>query len=989
MNTFYFRGFWAVCLILLFSCTENQPDIPEGFEIHPEFTLEEVAAEPLVFDPVDMEFDEAGRAFVLEMPGYPLRDENSRLVLLLDEDKDGVFDKRQIYADSLNLASSFIPYKGGMLVASPPYLLFLSDENGDNVADKREILMEGFKVGNLQHNYNGLTYGLDNWIYSANGGNSGAPYFAGDSENPLVLRDDDFRFKLEEALLEKVGQSSGGFELAFDNWGRMYETHNLEHVSQLVFEGKYIDGLPVSTSHSLKNISDHEENGLARIYPIGAQDTRVNHPEQSGYFSGSCGISFYGGGQFPQGYNDNIFVADVVLNLIHMDVLSSEGSHSKASRNREKAEFLASSDRSFRPVNMTTGPDGGLYILDMHRAVIEHPEWIPDEIEKEMDLGEGKDQGRIYRVFPKKMKPKPFKGLDRTNTPSLLKALQSPNQWERMTAQRLLVEIGGDESTEALKEMLVNSAHEFARLHALWTLEGLGKITEDILRKGLNDASPGVRENAIKVAELYHNSSPEIGQSLLALCTDEIPRVRLAAALAIGTFPQAYLESHFEDIFSAFQKMLAKEDSDIWISLAAASAMQHQALAFSRQLIDQANGEMNEQYKESLLTLCRLIGKRQNIPEAEVLLNKLAANQDLLLRDKQLLLNAIVSNWGINPSDKKMTSRGMASIEKLEESLDPAMLASCGTFRKTLGLGVSASLKKQLLDAKTDVLDETQSLQKRLELLKLLALEPFEKRERSLYSLLDNRIPQALQDEAMQQLWLSNNQEVAANLLKLWPELGPKSRKNAGDILLYKRDNHELLLTAFENKRINLGELNLDLERRRVLLWSENEAIKQRAEKLFSDAGVVQRKEAIEKMRPALTLKGNREKGKKQFQLLCASCHQYANQGLDVGPVLTEIHRKSKASLMHDILDPNAAVDPKYLNHQVLTNDGNIYIGIIHVESSDDLVLKMNGGQEKRIAKKEIKKLSTTGLSLMPEGLENGMSQEDFANLLAYLLQES
>jgi len=442
-------------LLWLTSCqSDKTPVAPEGFQLHPDFRMERVAAEPLVYDPVDLEFDEYGRAYVLEMPGYPKSDVQSRLVYLQDEDKDGYFDGRLVVADSLTVASSFMPYRGGFLVVAPPQLVWIKDLNGDLVMDERQVILEGFDVGNLQHNANGLTYGLDNWIYAANGGNDGAPFFAGTAGVGLNLRGEDFRFRIEEERLERVGESSGGFELAFDQWGNMFETHNLEHVSQLVFPGRYLTGVPVKPEHSLTVISDHEENGLSRIYPVGEQETRVNHPEQSGYFSGACGITFYGGNAFPEPFNNNLFVADVVLNLIHIDRLSPKGSAFQASRHREKVEFLASADRSFRPVNMTTGPDGALYIVDMYRDVIEHPEWIPDEIEVTLDLNAGKERGRIYRISPRKNGREIRPRLNKEDPNSLVEALADPNQWTRLTAQRLIVE-SGDPAFAPLLEDLV------------------------------------------------------------------------------------------------------------------------------------------------------------------------------------------------------------------------------------------------------------------------------------------------------------------------------------------------------------------------------------------------------------------------------------------------------------------------------------------------------------------------------------------------------
>ncbi|MGI9553118.1 MAG: PVC-type heme-binding CxxCH protein, partial [Aurantibacter sp.] len=471
--------------VLLLACSPDRNKMPEGFQIHPDFVLSLAASEPLVFDPVDMRFDENGRTFVLEMPGYPLRDADSRLIELFDTDNDGVYDQRMVMDDQLGIATAFMPYKKGFLVAAPPNLLWIADTDDDGKIDKMEKLLGGFSTGNLQHNFNGLTYGIDNWIYAANGGNSGTPFFVDHPDQAIDLRETDLKFNLENNVLAVVGRSSGGFKLTFDAWGHLFETHNLEHVSHLVFEDRYLENLSISPSHTLSNISDHDENGLARIYPIGEQETRVNHPEQSGYFSGACGITHYGGGAFPDGFSNSLLVADCVLNLVHLDVLSKDGSSLKTSRLREKADFLASSDRSFRPVNMTVGPDGALYVLDMHREVIEHPEWIPDEMEVKMDLNAGKEKGRIYKIVPKEAWSSIDFKLKIDDPKNLVKALGSKNQWTRNTAQRLLVTNGIMEAIPFLEERLKKSENTLSRLHSLWTLEGLGTLETSALKKAL------------------------------------------------------------------------------------------------------------------------------------------------------------------------------------------------------------------------------------------------------------------------------------------------------------------------------------------------------------------------------------------------------------------------------------------------------------------------------------------------------------------------
>ena len=977
--------------LFLMNCQQKQiiPAVPEGFEIHPAFKMELVASEPLIFDPVDMKFDAMGRAFVLEMPGYPFSKDASRIIFLIDENKDGQYDKRTVFAEGLGVASSFMPYKGGFLVAAPPDLIWLKDTNGDNKADEQKAIMSGFEVGNLQHNYNGLTYGLDNWIYAANGGNNGIPFFSETPDKPLNLRGQDFRFRIESQTLERVGESSGGFELAFDNWGNMYETHNLEHVSQLVFSGHYIDGLPVEPKHPLTVISDHEENGLSRIYPIGEQETRVNHPEQSGYFSGSCGITFYGGNAFPAGFNNHLFVCDVVLNLIHLDVLSPNKAAFKTSRMREKADFIASSDRSFRPVNMTTGPDGALYLMDMHRAVIEHPEWIPDEMEKDLDLKAGMDKGRIYKITSKNNWTSANPKLNLNNPPSLVEALSDKNQWTRMTAQRLMVESGDKKYIPLLEKLITNSKNPLAQLHALWTLDGLGSLKKEYLTKVFTNQEAGIKVNALKIAELQLNENPDLIPAIIHLTDDTNAQVRLQAALALSRINDKNYTANQAEIAAGLSKILVQNDADIWTAMAVASAAQKQALVFAQNLLAN-NISPNEFQQAVLLTIARLLGKENNTDATQKMLVALSNNSTINPSQKSAIIDALATGWKTTKVANKNNVVLIPNLVKIEVDKHPSIILACGNLRQAMQLPISTASKQQIAIALKEVKDASFPLEKRMNLLQLIELEDFKNRSTVLYTLLDNREPLALQEETLWQLWRSNSPAVAPKLVELWPTLGPGARKKASDILLYKSFNHEVLLSALEAGKINMGEMNFDLERRRTLLWwSDTDEVKRRAEALFSDAGVVTRKEAIEKMRPALALRGNITKGKEQYINLCSQCHQYGDIGKNVGPVLTEINRKSKESLLYDILDPNAAADTKYINHQAKTKDGNIYTGIIAQESDTEIVLKSLGGQETTIAKSDIEQLSSLGISMMPEGQEANMSAQDMADLLAFLQQPS
>lgn len=956
-----------------FGCQSEKVSVPAGFQIEKGFRMKLVASEPLIKDPVDLEFNEKGEALVLEMPGYPFEDQQSRIILLKDKNNDGTYDDKVIYAEGLQLASSILPYKKGVLVAAPPFLLHVIDTDEDDIADKTDTLMSGFSTGNLQHNYNGLTYGIDNWIYAANGGNSGQPFWWGDSSSVIDLRGEDFRFNLDKHLMERIGESSGGFGLAINEWGHIFETHNLEHISQSVFPQHYMGSTPLSIRHTLSNISDHEENGLSRIYPIGEQESRVNHPEQSGYFSGSCGISHYGGGSFGSEYDHTIWVADVVLNLIHLDKINNSGSASAASRVMQQREFLACTDRSFRPVNMTVGPNGDMYIVDMYREVIEHPEWIPDDIEATLDLHAGKDQGRIYQISKTERSSDKADISKLKTTDGIVKSLGDSNQWMRNTAHRLLMEDKLIETeTELLAEAL-DDENAFMRLHALWILSEQNLLTPSQLIAKMQDAVSGIRENALKITEHTIDSESGILELAMTLLTDESQRVRMQAALTLSTVDSQVLLPLKKQLSEAILKS-SQMDMDQWNVAALSLAAKSISADVFQHLVAQTNPD------EKLLTSLGRSGAQNQSALTTVLksLNEFDGKAEI----KNSIIAALTESL-----DPAINPKGLIPyLNSLEAQGDVNLISSIAGMRKKFKLPASKIYLANSKAAFSKIADQSMQTDVRLAQLALIDLVPISQKSELLYTCLSNKEPISIQEAALKQLWEADDPVIGSRLVKLWPELGPISRRYAGDILLYKQAHHDALLTGLENGSINIGEMNFDLERRRTLLWwTDDENTKRRAEALFSDSGVVNRKEAIDNMREALTLTGLPTKGLEVFTSLCAQCHMYGSVGKNVGPVLTEINRKSKEQLMNDILDPNAASDTKYINHKIEMADGTLHIGIVDLETDDKITIKKMGGLTVTIDKKAMKSFVSLGTSMMPEGLEGSMTHQDMADLLAFL----
>ncbi len=961
-------------LLILQSCqSPSSSEVPEGFEIEEGFDLKLVASEPLIKDPVDMDFNEKGDAMVLEMPGYPFEDKESRLLILKDKDGDQVYDESIVFAENLQLATSFIPYKKGALVAAPPYLLFVRDDNEDYVMDKVDTLMGGFSTGNLQHNYNGLTFGLDGWIYAANGGNDGGPYWWGEPDTRMNLRGQDFKFNLDTREMIRLGESSGGFGLAMDEYDRVFETHNLTHISHLVIPDRYIGENPLITDHSLVNISDHDENGLARIYPTGEQEARVNHPEQSGYFSGACGITYYGGGAFGERFENTVWVADVVLNLVHIDKIRKNGASFTGSRIHEKSEFLASEDRSFRPVNMTLGPNGNMYVVDMYREVIEHPEWIPDEIEKTLDLHAGKDQGRVYRVS-KTGSQSQFNLGEFESQEGMIRSLSHSNQWVRKTAHRLLMDESlSAESINAMKDLLTDS-DELAGVHALYILSVQQDLGVQDLLAAMESSSPEMNEAALLVAEGMVEEDERIADALIQLLKNNDARVRMQAAL---TFSEAGLLTSLdgnqtEEFIDALSESASMELDD-WNIVALTLASGKGAAKLFENIA--AKGDSNSRLLASLA-----MNSNKNTTDAQLVLNSIAESE-MSSEDKRVVLEHL------NRNPSRLSKNELEPlIANLESSGDLEILPALASFRNTLGLPPSEEFVAYSQTALTDVLDSELDEAVRLQNLSLLALLPYEEKSEVLFQCLSNDQPMKVQEDALQQLSRYRHKEIGEWIVSNWNEMSPQTRRYASDLLLYVESHHDALLTGLENDVINIGEMNFDLERRRMLLsWTDDEETKARARELFSDAGVSNRQEVLDKMKPALTLVGSVPDGENVFKTVCSSCHKYGDIGIEVGPVLTEINRKSKATLLHDILDPNAAADPSYINHRLETNDGMVHVGIVAAESDDSFSILKIGGQRVIVNKEDVKSFRSLGSSLMMEGLENSMTMQDMADLLAYL----
>ncbi|MBM63358.1 MAG: hypothetical protein CL484_10460 [Acidobacteria bacterium] len=948
-----------------------------------DLSLELAASEPAVVDPVGIAFDADGAMYVVEMGGYPIRPDESlplgRIKRLVDKDLDGYYESWTLFADGLQYPTSVLPWRDGILVAQPPDILFLRDDDEDGSADSQETLFSGFPVGNTQHNINGLVWGLDNWVYAANGGNHGAGYSTKAPHEVVSIRGMDFRFRPDTGELETSYETTGGHGITFDPWGRMFGTHNINHVQHVVFSSHYLSRNPWLKVPTLRHmISDHGSS--ARLFQASDAETRVNNPQQSGRFSGGAGITFYGGGSLPPAYEGSLFVNDVVVNVVHQDVLHATGASFTATRSADNTEFLAGSDNWFRPVSAATGPEGALYVVDMHRAVIEHPEWIPDTVEARLDLRTGDDKGRIYRVVPAAGLPMVSPGLASADPARLVEGLTNRNKWWRDTAQRILVERGNTEAVDLLNDLLATTDVDVGRLHALWTLRGLSSLKTEQIAIALSDPVAGVRENAVALAERSIGTSHSLLQAVISRANDPDPRVRMQVALTLSTLDRP-------EASNSLQKLLARDAESQWTRYATLAGLRRETGAVLRALLLPDDGLATSPTGPGLLDAVRHLGATATGNDELNAMLRLARNHELDDPTRAALLDGLAD--GLSSTNPALTGEiDPTNLTPLLQAENAEILRSALRIASAIESDQLPARTRAMERALTRVLDDGLHIDIRIQEVELLALGDYEQVGKTLLLLMEPQFPPELQLAAAQALTSLDAADRGQATLTRWRSFGAEVKGIVLEMLLRNRPFHGLLVNALESGDLTTGELNLDFGQRRQLLRRSTDDIQVRVSALFGDHEYSNRQTMVDEWLPEIIgRRGNATRGAEHFQALCAQCHLFGNTGHSVGPDLGMAFAKGKEDLLTSILDPSAAVAPEYANYLVETADGELLDGILRTETAVSVTLARANGETDTIERSRIQSISTEGRSLMPDGLEQGLDASGLADLLAYLRQ--
>ena len=522
-------------LVIPPSPTLAAEDALKTIQVAPGYRVELAAADPLVGNPVAMSFGPDGRLWVVEMRGFMPNPEGKgedakvgTVVVLEDTDHDGRFDKRTVFLDGLVLPRALALVGDGVLVAEPPHLWFCRDTNGDGVADeKTEVASDYGSANNPEHTANGLYRAMDNWIYSAN----------------HTVR---FRYRGDGKFDREPTVTRGQWGLSQDDFGRLFYNDNSDPLRYDLVPSAYFARNPGLTDPTGVNVQVVPAN--LRIWP-----QRVTPGVNRGYKSldasgritavtAACAPLIFRGTLLPDLRKD-VFVCEPSGNLIKRIELDQQGDKLTGHNVYEGSEFIASTDERFRPVNLAEGPDGALYIVDMYRGIIQHRIYLTTYLRNQIEsrgLAEGMGMGRIYRVVPARAdlaRPAPF-NLAKETSAQLVARLVSHNGWTRDTAQRLLVERRDPAAIPLLRAMAVDPKATLpARLHALWTLEGVDGLDRATLMAALGDPEPAVCASAIRLSEkLLRAGDEELLISIINLgaTADESYPLLLQASLTLG-----------------------------------------------------------------------------------------------------------------------------------------------------------------------------------------------------------------------------------------------------------------------------------------------------------------------------------------------------------------------------------------------------------------------------------------------------------------------
>ncbi|GAC1469543.1 MAG: c-type cytochrome [Isosphaeraceae bacterium] len=924
------------------------------------FTVELVASEPDIVNPVAMTFDERGRIWITESLEYPRESAGpgrDRIKVLEDTDGDGKADKFTVFAEGLNIPSGIAVGHGGVWVANSPDILFLRDTDGDGKADQREVVLSGFGRDDTHELPNSLSWGPDGWLYGWNG------VF---NQSHVKYRGKTFDFT---CAIFRFHPRTREFEIFCEGtsnpWGITWDQEGSAFASACVIDHLW---------HLTENGYYHRQGGP---YPpfTWKIESIVDHKHQQAAY---CGIHYYDSDAYPAAYRQKLFMGNIHGNCINVDGLQRQGSTYRATA---EPDFLTAHDAWFMPVAQKTGPDGSLYILDWYDRYHCYQDANRDP--------EGIDRlkGRLYRVRYEKTPRRAGFDLSKQSDDALIELLGSSNGFDRETARRLLAERDASSSSARLQSIVLDSkVSRRTRMNALWSLISRTSLDPEFHRNLLADSDPGLRAWGVRAAGNQRSVDPLIRERVVALARDASPDVQLQLAIAarklVGIKPISLLT---EIVSRCGQDPLIPHI--VWQNLL--PLLKEGDAEFLARLDDP--GLKPGPGLLEIVPRAMEFNLRGPTPDAKRIAGLL---RRLIVHGQKETTRHALEVLTSQFRERGQEGHGKTELRKeLGKVLDEALSAepTSPLRRESFILLAYCGQPRGIAEVPKIFEEETAGDDLRLSALEaLLAVDKPEtvlKRVRSILGDPKHSGSPEFRGRVVSALGAIESPEVASLIVDLYSQLDAEVKPRAIELFTQRVPWCFTLMDAIGKGTIDPNLLNPNQIRK--MLASHDAEL---AKLVKARWGTVReernprREEVIGEIRELLkTTPGDPVAGMQVFNKVCAQCHKLHGEGQDVGPEITLNGRGSYEQLLSNVFDPSLVIGAAYQATIVATTDGRVLSGLLVERSPDRLVLKMQGGKRETIPGNQVDEVKISALSLMPEDLEKQLKPQELADLFSFL----
>ena len=656
-------------------------------------------------------------------------------------------------------------------------------------------------------------------------------------------------------------------------------------------------------------------------------------------------------------------------------MIEPKGAGFEVKRADEGREFLTSSDQWFRPVNLAVGPEGALYVVDMYREIIEDYSAIPRYLQQQYleSLRNGQKHGRIWRITYGEPTPAAKANMAAANNDQLIAELAGSNAWRRLTAQRLLIMRADREVTPALEQIARAGKTPQARLHALYTLEGLVSLTPGLVKQALDDDHHALRIHALRLAEPWLDREPSLLSEVLTKVDDPHPKVRLQLAFTLG-------ESKSPKVLPALARLVETDGQDRWMQIAVLSAVPDRSAALAGVLAERGN----QRGRLLLRPLAAVAGTRRDGDEIARLLQSLAdLSSEKSAAVRESVMTGLIEGLARDPSRKTLSAAGQKALERLLSATTGSDQRQVLRLAGLVRLDDSPIIRAMRQAAFQAALDQQHPLAERTCRAGFAfrrtgdGARPSSGTSRRSTT---DRAPIRGSFAPRDRRWPRVPRVAFQGMVVVFPSC-PNGYLRC---CLRRKDRLALVLDAIENKVIESS--SIPPIRREQLLDDRDPAIRQRAKSLFSPRATnEERNRVLARYQTALSLPRDANRGRQVFEAQCSKCHQLNGKGFAVAPDLAAINNRPDESLLLDILDPNSTIVAGFRAYTVDTVGGRVYSGVLTSETATSVTLRREQGAEDTILRKDIDAMFGSSLSLMPEGIEKLISPQDMANLIGYL----